>query len=642
MRQRLPVAAGRDALYTLLRLSSARKGLVAGFLSCYLIGLAATSLIPILFGTIIDGIGAGWSSERLNWTAAGIVASIVVAAVFLRYGSLLGRRFGELAAAQLRERFTERVLRLDLGTVEAAGRGDLSTRTSADIQSATTLFHTNGPELLSGALEVAVIAAAAVFVHPVLGLGIITVLPPLIFVFRRYWKRSQGVFVAERGAMSEIAESLGATSEGSQTVESFRMQEERERATETEAGEHQRLLRRILGLFSWFLPATDMSLATPIVLVSLMGGLWYLGGGAITIGAISAVAILAMRLDGPLYRMMNSMIEFQQGAAALARIEGVGTIPETRRESVPEGDEIVFRNVTFGYGDGPDVLTDLDLRPQKGKRLAIVGPSGAGKSTLARLLAGIDAPRKGSVTIGGAEASDIDTEVLRRHLILVTQEHYVFNASVRDNLRLATPEADDARLKGALDAVGATWIDSLDEGLDTVLGDGGLELDPAEAQQLALARVIIADPPIVILDEATAGIDPDNAGGIEAALAGALDGRTVLAIAHQLEAARTADQVAVVSGGGIAELGSHEELVALGGEYARLWAAWRQEVLRSGGPVPPESRRARPAHGKAVPAAPACPPGPRFVLSPPDVRVIFRAVRSSPRRGICAFLDDTP
>ncbi|GAB3998217.1 hypothetical protein GCM10029992_23390 [Glycomyces albus] len=231
--------------------------------------------------------------------------------------------------------------------------------------------------------------------------------------------------------------------------------------------------------------------------------------------------------------------------------------------------------MTFGYGDGPDVLHGLSLHPRRGERLVVVGPSGAGKSTIARLIAGIERPRTGSVTLGGAATADIELEDLRRKVVLVTQEHYVFTATLRENLNLAAPEATDEQLEAALKTVDARWAEDLPEGLETMLGEEHRELYLAEAQQLALARVILADPDVVILDEATAGIDPGSAGNVEAALAAALDGRTVIAIAHQLQAAEAADRIAVVDDGRIAEEGSHAELLAAGGAYADLWRAWR-------------------------------------------------------------------
>jgi ABC-type multidrug transport system fused ATPase/permease subunit len=232
------------------------------------------------------------------------------------------------------------------------------------------------------------------------------------------------------------------------------------------------------------------------------------------------------------------------------------------------------RGARFAYAEGRDVLHGIDLEVLPGERLAVVGPSGAGKSTLARLLAGIDAPREGVVSIGGCPVTDLDPAERRRRIALVTQEHHVFIGSLRDNLAFAAPDASDEQMRSALVAVGADWYDDLSDGLDTELGDGARQLGAAEAQQLALARLVLADPHTLILDEATAALDPTTARRTERALAAVLTGRTVIAIAHRLNTAHDADRVAVMADGRIAELGSHDELVRADGAYASLWRSW--------------------------------------------------------------------
>ncbi|EFL29153.1 putative ABC transporter, ATP-binding protein [Streptomyces himastatinicus ATCC 53653] len=193
---------------------------------------------------------------------------------------------------------------------------------------------------------------------------------------------------------------------------------------------------------------------------------------------------------------------------------------------------------------------------------------------MAWLIAGIERPRGGTVSIGGVPSADVALEDLRRTVVLVTQEHHVFAASLRDNLALARDDADDEALLDVLRRVGATWVEDLPDGLDTVLGEGHHPLALAQTQQLALARVLLADPDVVILDEATVGLDTRSAGAAEAALATALAGRTLITITHQLQAARAADRIAVVEKGRVTELGSHTELVASRGTYAALWEAW--------------------------------------------------------------------
>jgi ATP-binding cassette subfamily C protein len=270
--------------------------------------------------------------------------------------------------------------------------------------------------------------------------------------------------------------------------------------------------------------------------------------------------------------------QLQSSTAAFARIEGIAhtSAPRPAPAAAPADDRIELTGVRYAYdgGRGSDVLHGVDLTVRPGERLAVVGPSGAGKSTLGRLLAGVDAPRAGTVTVGGVPLADLAPDQLRRQVALVTQEHHVFLGTLRENLLIAADSATTAELWAALAAVGADWAAELPDGLDTDLGAGGLLLDGARSQQLALARVVLADPHTVVLDEATALLDPATARHTERALAAVLKGRTVIAIAHRLHTAHDADRVAVMADGRLAELGTHDRLVADGGAYAALWNTW--------------------------------------------------------------------
>jgi ABC-type multidrug transport system fused ATPase/permease subunit len=229
------------------------------------------------------------------------------------------------------------------------------------------------------------------------------------------------------------------------------------------------------------------------------------------------------------------------------------------------------------------VLRGIDLTVEPGERLAMVGPSGAGKSTLGRLLAGIHAPGAGSVTIGGVSLAELSPDELRSHVALVTQEHHVFIGTLRDNLVMARPGAPDGDVRSALAAVDALdWAVDLPDGIDTVVGAKGHPVSAAQAQQLALARLVLADPHTLVLDEATSLIDPRAARHLERSLAAVLQGRTVIAIAHRLFSAHDADRVAVVEDGRITELGPHAELVAAGGSYAALWRSWHGDGRPAG------------------------------------------------------------
>jgi len=571
---RLPIASPAQVRRAFLALLAADKGPAAQVLVMYTLAAGFSVAIPVLLGRVVDGIGAGWSAADVNLVCGVILACVAVQFVLSRLGRRAGYRFGERAAARLREDVVARVLGLPLDRVEQAGRGDLGTRTSADVNIVADLLRDNGPTIVTSLIEVLVLYIALFVVDPLLGLVALLTLPPLLLAARRYLRQANRVFTQQRAAMSEAAETLAASGSGARTVAALAMQEERRglgyARAETLFERFKRLIRLQVEFFFFLLWLNRIQLLLTVV----AAGFWYFDGG-LSIGTAVAAITIVVRLANPTNGVMIHLSDFQQGAAALARIAGVGLVESPSREAVPDGNDLRLDAVTFGYGDGPDVLHGLSLHPREGERLVVVGPSGAGKSTIARLLAGIDRPRTGTATLGGVPVCDIAVEDLRRRVVLVTQEHYVFTATLRENLILAARDADDARLVDALRRVDAGW--AVATGLDTMLGPEHRQLTTAEAQQIALARVVIADPPIVILDEATAGIDPASAGNVEVALAAALAGRTVIAIAHQLQAAASADRIAVVEDGRIVEAGPHDALLAAGGGYAGLWHAWQGE-----------------------------------------------------------------
>jgi ATP-binding cassette subfamily C protein len=533
-------------------------------------GLAA----PWLLGSIVDHVAAGAPAATVDRLALAIGGCVVAQGLLTRYAQYAGHRFGERAVARLREEFVSRTLALPVSVVERAGTGDLATRSSVDVTTVGTTVRDVLPVVVIAVAQLSLLFGAVFLLNPLLGLVALTGLPSIYAVTRWYLRRAGTAYLAEGAATAELTEALTTTAEGARTVEALRLGDERTRHGTRRIGRVWDTRRATLALRSVFFPVVEASYALPIAAELLVGGL-FLTKGMVTLGEVVAATLYLQQAIEPLDRLLQWMEQAQRGLASFARVLGVGLVPpEPHGRAAPPGQRLLVRGVRFCYADGHDVLHGIDLEVHPGERLAIVGPSGAGKSTLARLLAGIDAPREGVVSLGGCPVTELDPAERRRRIALVTQEHHVFIGSLRDNLAFAAPGASDDEMLSALAAVDAEWYTDLPDGLDTELGDGARELSAAGAQQLALARLVLADPDTLILDEATAALDPTTARRTERALAAVLTGRRVVAIAHRLNTAHDADRVAVLEDGRITELGSHHDLVRADGAYAALWRSW--------------------------------------------------------------------
>ena len=562
----LPVADQRLVGGAALRLLAAERRTVALMLG--LNGLAALAALggPWLLGRIIDAVSGERGGDQVDPLALAVLACAVAQTLLSRYALLIGYRFGERTAARIREGFLERSLALPAAVVERVPAGDLAARGTTDVDAVATTLRDVLPDVFIAAVQTLLIAGAVLVLSPLLGGVGVLGLSGIWFITRWYLRRARDAYLREGAANSEMADELAATTTGARTIEAFDLRERRLAAGRAAIVETRRTRMATLRLRTAFFPVVEMSYVVPVVLVLLLGGFLYLRD-AVTLGTVGAAVLYLRQLVGPLDAILIWIEQLQSSSASFARIEGLAAVeadgtPATRP---PDGDRIEVRGVRYAYDAGRDVLHDVDLTVRPGERLAVVGLSGAGKSTLGRLIAGVDRPSAGTVTVGGAPVADLPPDELRRQVVLVTQEHHVFRETLRDNLMIAAP--DDV-LRRALRTVGADWAVDLDADLGENPPDG------AQAQQLALARVVLADPHTVILDEATALLDPTAARTAERALAAVLHDRTVIAIAHRLQTAHDADRVAVMDGGRIIELGSHDELVRAGGLYAALWSSW--------------------------------------------------------------------
>ena len=576
MSELLPIADGTELRSQARALARRHRPALLGTVALHAAAAAAGLAGPPLLGNLVQSVEDGTTTAHVDKVVAILALFLIVQTILTFFARRASFVLSERMFAELREDFMQRVLGLPLSTVERAGTGDLVSRTTADVDSLARTVRFAVPETLIAAVTTLLTVTAAFWVNPLAALPCLAGIPILWVGTRWYLKRAPDAYLWERATYATLAGTVGETVEGGRTIEALGLREERVRRIDDDLVEAYRAERRTLHLRTMWFPSAEFSYVLPVATALAWGG-WLVSNGQATIGEVTAVALYVVALADPVDRLVSWLDEIQVGATSFARLVGIVRVPPDRiaKDDRPEGVDLRAADVRYAYVADRDVLHGIDLDLEPGERVAVVGPSGAGKSTLGRLLAGIHPPRVGRVDVGGVRLVDLPLDTLRKEVALVTQEQHVFVGTLAENLRLARPHATDERLRDALAAVDALeWVDLLPDGLDAVVGTGGYPLTPAQSQQLALARLVLADPHTLVLDEATSLLDPRAARHLERSLASVLAGRTVVAIAHRLHTAHDADRVAVVEEGLLQELGTHEQLVAHQGSYAALWDSW--------------------------------------------------------------------
>ena len=552
------------------------------------IGFTAVSTLGLLLGPVLvrygidNGIAVGDTSVLRN-AVIGYIAVVIVSYLAARQQYVFINRAGEGFLRLLRLRVFDHIMRQSLAFFDRIKSGVLISRMTADIESMAELVQWGLLQFVAASFLVTFAFVLMLFMSWQLTVVALLVMPVLVVSARKFQRDSNAAYLEVRERVGQNLSTLQEGIAGVRVIQAYaREPEQTRRFVESNRSLFDSHVHSI-RVSTWFFGLVEASGVIAVGLVVGAGG-WLVNRGDVSIGTVIAFVLLVNQLFEPVQQLSQLYNTVQSSAASLNKLFGIlDTDPDVMpgEAELPASGMIEVRGVSFRYPatDIP-VLRDVSITIADGERLALVGPTGAGKSTLAKLVARLYDPTAGEISLGGVDLRDSTAESLRERVVVVPQEGFLFGGTIADNIRIARPDAGDDELVEALDAIGVQeHIAQLPDGLWTEVRERGSRLSAGERQLVSLARAALVDPAVLVLDEATSNLDPGTEAIVEQALERLMTGRTTIVVAHRLSTVRRADRIAVVADGRLTELGTHDELVALGGQYGALAAAWESSAV---------------------------------------------------------------
>jgi ATP-binding cassette subfamily B protein len=555
--------------------------------------LVTVSTLAVLAGPLLLKFAIDHGISEGDQRVVNVCVVLFVAVAGIAYGAsrvqvVLISRAGEGFLRDLRNRVFDHLLKLSMPFYDREKAGVVVSRMTSDVDSLQELIQQGLLQLLASML---LIVGSVILLGIVSWQLLLVCLIPVPFVVMasiKFQRDSNEAYLTVRDRIGLTLSSLQEGISGVRVIQAYGREDVEIGRFERRNNSLYRAHMKSVFVQAWYLPVIEGAAVGCTALVVAIGGKMVISGAA-PVGTVAFFVLTLSNLFEPLQQLSQLFNTVQSSGAALQKLFELLDTPidlEERPGAVELADhgELRVEGLSFAYGNGPPVLSDVDLVLPEGEKLALVGPTGAGKSTLAKLMARLYDPTEGRVTFAGTDLRDAQLTSLRRKITVVPQEGYLFHGTIRDNVRIGRPDATDQEVEDALASLGLlARFASQADGLDTEVNERGSSLSAGERQLVSLARAALADPAVLVLDEATSSLDPGTEVLVETALERLVEGRTVIVIAHRLTTAERSDRVGVVADGRLAELGTHAELVARRGHYAALYDSWVHGLAASGG-----------------------------------------------------------